>query len=450
VGTSFRTFLVVWFGQLVSNVGSSLTSFALGFWVYGETGSATRLALVIVAARTPMLLISPFAGALVDRWSRRRAMIVADAGAALGTLATAILLATGRLEIWHLYLTLGFAGVFRAFQSPAYTASATLLVPKRHFGRAAGLVQLAGSVGLVLGPTLGAVLLVLGGLTTIFLIDLGTFLFAVLTLLLVRWPEPERTIPDEGTGPRPGLWSEAREGLRFVTARPGLLGLLTASSLTNFAIGFHSVLIYPLLLGFATKTTAGAVISTGALGMVLGSVVMSAWGGPRRRVAGTLGALVLAGAGYGLAGLRPSVAVAATGLFVLLVSLPIAAGTGQAIWQAKVPPDLQGRVFSLQAMLGLAATPLAYLLAGTLADRVFEPLLAAGGPLAGTVGRLTGTGPGRGVGLLFLVLGLFTIVVAALACLHDRVRHLEIEIPDAFVDEVVDSNAAHPAAAVSR
>ncbi len=448
--TSFRTFLVVWFGQLVSNVGSSLTSFALGFWVYGETGSATRLALVIVAARTPMLLISPFAGALVDRWSRRRAMIVADAGAALGTLVTAVLLATGRLEIWHLYLTLGFAGVFRAFQSPAYTAAASLLVPKRHYGRAAGLIQLAGSVGLVLGPTLGGILLVFAGLTTIFVIDLATFLVAVFTLVLVRFPEPAPAPADGHPGPAAALWLEAKEGLRFVTARPGLLGLLATSSLTNFAIGFHSVLIYPLLLGFAGETAAGAVISTGALGMVLGSVVMSAWGGPRRRVAGILGALMIAGAGYGLAGLRPSVAVAATGLFVLLVCLPIAGGTSQAIWQAKVPPHLQGRVFSLQAMLGLAATPLAYLLAGPLADGVFEPLLATGGPLAATVGRLTGTGPGRGVGLLFLVLGLFTIAVAAFALFHDRVRHLEEEIPDAIPDATSRAAGPHRAVALSR
>jgi len=430
----FRTFLVVWFGQLVSNAGSNLTSFALGFWVYGETGSATRLALVIVAARTPMLLISPFAGTLVDRWSRRRAMIVADAGAALGTLATALLLATGRLEIWHLYLTLGFAGVFGAFQAPAYTAATTLLVPKRHFGRAAGLVQLAGSVGLVLGPTLGAALLVFAGLTTIFIIDLITFLIAVLTLLVVRFPEPAPAThgPDRSW---PALWSETKEGLGFVTSHPGLLGLLTASSLSKFAIGFHSVLIYPLLLGFASATTAGAVISTGAFGMVLGSVAMSAWGGPRRRVAGALGALMIAGAGYGLAGLRPSVGLAAGGLFVLLVSLPIADGTARAIWQTKVPPLLQGRVFALQAMLGLAATPLAYLLAGPLADAVFEPLLAAGGPFAGTVGRLTGTGPGRGVGLLFVVLGLFTTLVAAAALLFGRVRRLESEIPDAIPEE---------------
>ncbi|MGD2052335.1 MAG: MFS transporter [Acidimicrobiia bacterium] len=442
----FTTFLVVWFGQLVSNIGSSLTSFALGFWVYQETGSATRLALVIVAARTPMLLISPFAGTLVDRWSRRRAMIVADAGAALGTLVTAVLLATGRLEIWHLYLTLGFAGVFGAFQTPAYTSATTLLVPKRHFGRAAGLVQLAGSVGLVLGPSLGATLLITTGLTTIFVIDLVTFLVAVLTLLAVRFPE--QAISRDPGHSRLALWSETKEGLGFVASHRGLLGLLTASSLTSFAIAFHAVLIYPLLLGFAPATTAGAAISAGAFGMVLGSVVMSAWGGPRRRVAGTLGALMIAGAGYGLAGLRPSVALAAGGLFVLLVFLPIADGTARAIWQTKVPPHLQGRVFALQAMLGLAATPLAYLLAGPLADMVFEPLLAAGGPLAGTVGRLMGTGPGRGVGLLFVVLGLVTMLVAATALASTRVRRLESEIPDA-IPEAPGTTAAPQAAAVS-
>jgi DHA3 family macrolide efflux protein-like MFS transporter len=429
----YRTFLIVWFGQLVSQVGSSISRFALGLWVFQRTGSTTQLALVILAARVPALLISPLAGALVDRWQRRRAMILSDAGAAAGTLTVAALLATGSLQIWHLYVVLGIASAFGAFQQPAYTAATTLLVPKRHYARAAGLVQLAGSAGTVLGPIAGAAILVVGGLTTAFVTDLATFAVAVLTLSAVRFPELE-----EPRRPQRGfrvLLAEARVGLDYVTRRRGLVGLLVAFSAVNVAISFHSVLIFPLLLGFATETTAGATISFGALGMVAGSAFMSAWGGPRRRVEGLLAALTTAGIGLAVAGLRPSPLGVATGIFITLFSIPIAAGISQAIWQSKIPPELQGRVFSLRLMMALGATPLAYLLAGPLADHLFEPLLATGGALAGTVGRLIGTGPGRGIGAFFIALGACIVVVAATALGNARIRNLDREIPDVVEDQ---------------
>ena len=143
----FRTFGIVWLGQLVSNLGSAMTGFGLGIWVYQKTGSALQLALIVAAARVPMLLITPFAGALIDRWDRRWAMILSDAGAALGTAIAMLLILTDNLETWHLYLTLSLSGLFRAFQFPAYSAATTLLIPKEHYARGSGMVQLAGSIG---------------------------------------------------------------------------------------------------------------------------------------------------------------------------------------------------------------------------------------------------------------------------------------------------------------
>ncbi|MCP4966661.1 MAG: MFS transporter [bacterium] len=429
-----RTFLTVWVGQLLSGLGSSLSGWALGFWVFAETGSTTQLALVIMAARVPALLVSPFAGALVDRWPRRTAMILSDAGAALGTLAIAILVATSSLEIWHLYAALGVSSAFGAFQFPAYSAATSLLVPKEHHGRAAGLVQLAGSAGTVLGPFLGAAVLVRTGLATVFVVDLASFAIAVATLLVVRFPEPERE-PTIGRGAA-GLIAEARLGLDYVLDRRGLLALLLTFSAVNLAITFHSILVFPLLLGFTTETAAGATISVGALGMVVGSAVMSVWGGPSRRVRGVMIALAIAGAGLMIAGSRPSSVVVALGVFVVLVAVPIAAGTSQALWQSKIPPELQGRVFSLRLMMAMAATPLAYVLAGPLADRVFEPLLDPAGGLAGSLGSIIGTGPGRGIGALFIVLGLSIVAIVITAIRNPRLRNLETEIPDAIPDPV--------------
>lgn len=431
---SNRTFLTVWVGQLLSNIGSSLSRWALGFWVFAETGSTTQLAIVIMAARLPALLVSPFAGALVDRWSRRTAMILSDAGAALGTLAIAMLVATNSLEIWNLYIALGISSAFGAFQFPAYSAASTLLVPKEYHGRAAGLVQLAGSAGTVLGPFVGAAVLVQAGLTTVFVADLVSFAIAVATLLVVRFPEPDRE-PTSSTGMK-GLIAEARLGLLYITDRRGLLGLMLTFSAVNLAITFHSILVFPLLLGFTTETGAGATISIGALGMVLGSAVMSAWGGPTRRVRGLLTALAIAGVGLMVAGSRPSSVAVALGVFVVLVAVPIAAGTSQAIWQSKIPPALQGRVFSLRLMMAMAATPIAYVLAGPLADRVFEPLLDPTGALTDSLGAVIGTGTGRGIGAFFIVLGLSILAVVVAATRNPRLRNLETEIPDVLPDSV--------------
>ncbi len=420
-----RTFGVVWLGQLVSTLGSSMTSFGLAIWVFQETGSATQLALIVTASRLPMLLVSPFAGALVDRWDRRRAMLLADTGAAFGTLVTMLLLISGVLEIWHLYLTLSISGLFEAFQFPAYSAATTVLVPKADYARASGLVQVAGSIGRITAPAAAAAIVVSSGLATLFVIDFVTFAIAVGTLLLVRFPSVEgaRTA-GRGVG---GLMREAREGVDFVLQRRALLILMLSFVTVNFAFAFQGVLLIPLLLTITSEQMTGIVASVGALAMLAGSLGLAIWGGPRDRIAGVYLPIAAMGAGLVLVGLRPSLWLVVAGLVLMQATHPTAGGSSQAIWQSKVPPHLQGRVFALRQVSAIASSPAAFLLAGWLADRVFEPfMMTAGGPL----GALVGTGPGRGTGLLLALTGVFVITVAFVAWNHPRIAGLEAEIPD--------------------
>jgi len=420
-----RIFAVIWLGQLVSNLGSAMTAFGLAIWVFEETGSATQLALIVLASRVPMLFVSPFVGALVDRWDRRIAMLVADTGAALGTLATMVLLATGAFEIWHLYLTLSFAGLFEAFQFPAYSATTTVLVAKEQYTRASGLVQFAGSVGRIVAPTAAAAIVVWSGLTALFVIDFVSYLVATITLLVVRIPPVDRA-ERRGRGLR-GLLSEAREGLDFVLERRALLVLMLSFVVVNFAFAFQGVLFIPLLLTMTTEQVAGLVVSIGAVGMLAGSLGLAAWGGPRDRVAGVYVPIAAMGVGLVLIGLRPEIWMTVLGLLLLQVTHPTAGGSSQAIWQAKVPPNLQGRVFAIRQVSAIVASPVAFLLAGWLADRVFEPYMgSASGPIAG----LIGSGPGRGIGLLFVLTGVFVVVAAFVAWNHPRIQGLEGEIPD--------------------
>lgn len=426
-----QTFLVVWLGQLVSTLGSAMTSFGLAIWVFQETGSATQLALIVLASRGPMLLVSPFVGALVDRWDRRRAMIVSDSGAAFGTAVAMLLLVTGSLEIWHLYLTLSVSGLFEAFQFPAYSAATTVLVPQDQYTRASGLVQSAGAVARITAPIVAALLVVSSGLTALFVIDFVTFGVAVTTLGFVRFPA---VAPSErrGRGLR-GLLLEAKDGLDFVLERRGLLILLLSFVMVNFALSFQSVLLIPLLLTITTEQGAGVVVSIGGVGILLGSLGLTIWGGPRDRVAGVYLPIIAMGAGLVLIGLRPAVGLVLAGLLLLMSTHPTAGGSSQAIWQSKVPPSLQGRVFAVRQVSAIAASPVAFLVAGTLADRVFEPLMSDPPVLV----SFLGAGPGRGIALLFVLTGLVAAAVAAVAWSHPRLRNLDHEVPD-LVHEVSD------------
>jgi MFS family permease len=411
-----RTFFVIWSGQLVSTIGSGLTGFALGVWIYQETGSVTLFAMNMLAFAIPNLLVSPIAGVVVDRWDRRWVMILSDTGAGLATLSIAILYLTGNLQVWNIILATAVNAAFSTFQWPAYSAVTTLLVPKEQLGRAGGLVQIGEAISMLLAPAVAGVLFVTIGLGGVIAIDFATYLFALLTLLIVRVPSPEPTAAGEES--KGTFWQEAIYGWTYITARAGLFGLLLIFAAFNFVTGLIMPLITPMLLDMTSPAVLGYIFSIVGVGMLVGTLVMSAWGGPKRRIHGVLAFLML---------------------FGLMFTLPIINGSSQAIWQSKVAPDVQGRVFAVRRMIAMSMTPLAYIAAGPLADRVFVPLLLEGGALVNTVGRLIGVGPGRGTGFMFIVIGALSILVAAAGYLNPHVRNVEDELPDAMPSSEVST-----------
>lgn len=434
VSKGMQTFMVIWIGQVISFVGSGMTNFALGIWVYQRTGSVTQFALISTFIVLPGVLVSPLAGALVDRWDRRRAMILSDAGSGVALLGIVMLLALGRLEIWHIYLALLIRSTFGAFRWPAYAAAVPLLVPKQQLGRANGMVQIGQSLSPIVSPLAAGVLIKVIGVKGVISIDIATFVFALATLLVVRIPQAERRAAGGSGGGGGSLRQEIGYGLRYLRQRPGLLGLLFLFAVINFLVGIVSVLATPLVLAFASPSVLGTIVGIGGSGMLVGSIILSVWGGPKRRIYGVLGFSMLAGLCILVGGLRPSATLIASSAFVFYLCLPIVNGSSQAIWQSKIAPELQGRIFSLRSMVAMSCMPLAYILAGSLSDYVFGPLLAAGGPLAGSVGRLIGVGPGRGIGFLFMVMGALTMLATTLGYLSPKVRLVESQLPDAIPD----------------
>jgi len=427
-----RTFIAIWLGQFVSTLGSGLTSFALGVWVYETTGSATLFAVNLVVWTLPHLAALPVAGVLTDRWDRRLVMILSDTGAGLSSLFAAVMLLTGELEVWHVYVATFFSSGFNAFQWPAYSAATSLLVPKEHLGRAGGLTQIGEAVSQLAAPAIAGALFVSAGLGAVLLIDVVSYLVALATLLAVRFPRPEPTA--EGQAGRGSFWHEALYGWTYIRRRPGLLGLLLVFACLNFLGSIAYSLYTPLVLEITTPDVLGYVNAVGGLGMLAGTLLMSAWGGPRRRIYGILAAEVLLGLTTMMFGLRLSIPLIALNNFWFLFTMPISNGCSQAIWQTKVAPDVQGRVFSIRSLIAFSIIPIAYALAGPLTERVLKPSMAEGGTLAPIFGPIVGVGPGHGVGVMFLIAGALYVLTALVILVHPRIRRVEVELPDVVPD----------------
>ncbi|MDI3288323.1 MFS transporter [Polyangium sp. 15x6] len=437
-----KQFALLSIGQVISRIGSGLTHFAIGIWVYESTGSSTLFALLLFFAMLPGLLVAPLSGAIIDRYDRRSVMLASNVVSLLTTLAVALLVMRGMLTVWILYPLLALGSIFEAFLGPALAASATLLVPKSDLGRASGLSQLPQAAEVVLSPLLAGLLLHALGIGGVILIDVATFLVAVAALLLVRIPRPSDGA--DRTAKAVALHKDMRTGFSFIAARSGLLANVVFLGFFNYLLGIFQVLLTPLVLSFATPAALGTIISIAGLGMLAGAVATGAFGVPRRRMRGILILALVMSAGMALAGLYPSRVLLSAGVLLAFASAPLINGAAQAIWQVKVPPSLQGRVFSARRTLQTLSAPLAFLSAGPLVDRVFEPLLQPGGALAGSVGLLLGTGPGRGMGFLCLVLGALGGLACVIAATAPAIRHVERDVPDAEV-----STSTRPAGGAS-
>ena len=427
-----RGFTVVWVGQVVSLLGTAMTSFALMIWAWQQTGTATALALVAFFAFLPTVIMMPFAGALVDRYDRKRMMIVSDSVAGCMTLIMLALNLLGALRLWNVYALLVVSGAFQAFQFPSYSAAITMMVRKEDYGRASGMLSTAHDSSQVFAPIAAGMLIGLIGIGGIMAIDVATFLFAISMVMLVSVPSPPQS--EEGRAARKSLLRDATFGFRYIRDRPPLLGLLSVFLAFNLMIVFGFIVMQPMILAETgdDERILGLVMTMGGVGGVAGGVAMSVWGGPKRRVNGILlSMLAVALGGLFVLGLGRELVVWSVGMFVAAFVIPIANGSSQAIWQTKVPPDIQGRVFSTRALIAFLGIPLSQLMAGPLADLAFEPAMRdATGPLA----TLVGSGPGAGMSLMLVISALLGTAVVALGYSSKNVRNVEDLIPDNVTD----------------
>jgi DHA3 family macrolide efflux protein-like MFS transporter len=425
-------FTIVWAGQIVSVLASNMTYFALTIWAFEKTGSATTLGLMNTLFVLPLLLISPVAGVMVDRYNRKLMMMLSDLGAVMATLGILVLYATGQLQIWHLYVEAVLYSLGSAFQWPAYSAAISTMVPKEKYSRANGMMSLIESGPSVFSPILAGALLPVMGLMGILILDVATFFLAIAALLIVHVPQPAHT--SEGRAGKGNFFKEVLYGFRYIFARRGLLGLLTFFLTTNFVNGLAISVWAPFILLRTGNDSAalGATQSAWAIGAVVGGLLVSAWGGFKRRVNSILlGESLIGVFGLVMFGLGRGVWfwMLATGLGAIF--FPLVNSASQAIWQAKVAPDVQGRVFSARRMIAWLSDPITPIIAGVLADYVTEPAMQSSTGLARTFGWLVGNRPGSGIALHFVFAGLAYITIPLIVYLFvPTVRDLEDGLPD--------------------
>ncbi|BCJ37378.1 hypothetical protein Athai_48810 [Actinocatenispora thailandica] len=443
VKPDLRRFVAVAAGQLVSLLGSSLTSWAIPIFVYLATGSLAKLGLLGVLSLVPGLLVSPLAGAIVDRVNRRAVMLAGDGTAMAVQLTLGVLVWSGHLHLWALYPLLSLLSVAATFQRLAFSAALPQLVPKAYLGHATGITQLATGVAQLLVPLIAAGLLAAIELGGILAIDVVSYLVAIAVVLVVRFPA---TL---GWRRRETLVRDIAHGFTYVWNNRGFRAMLAMFALFNLFLAAPMMLISPLVLSFGDIGTVGRVSFASAIGGVLGALLMTAWGGPsKRRMRGVQVAMLLLAVSCVVTALRPSAWLVGAGVAGLALSLTVVNGIYLTIIQVKVPQRFHGRVFAINQLVAWSTLPIGFGLLVPLAVRLVEPLMTRHGALAGSAGLLLGTGPGRGIALVYLLAGAAMALLAGGAMVVRRLARFDEQVPDAVPDDLVGAQerGAVPAA----
>ncbi|MFD8728289.1 amino acid adenylation domain-containing protein [Streptomyces sp. NPDC059611] len=425
-------FLAVALGQLVTITGSALTEFALPVWIYMETGSMGKYALYAVIGMLPGILVGPLAGAVVDRLDRRRVMLAAGAvaGTTQGGLLT--LLLSGSLHSWHIYVLLGMLSVALTFQRLAYASSVPQLVPKRYLGHANGITQMAFGFAQFIVP-LAAVALMAGiGLKGILILDVTGYAVAITVLMLVKFP---KTLPWTR---RESLVAEIRNGFAYSWKNRGFRAMLLWFAALNIFLSPLFLLVTPLVLSFDSLESVARVAVAGGAGAILGGIAMGFWGGPQRnRMQGMLGLAGLLAVASALVGVRADLWIIGIGAFGMSCALSMVNGVYTTIVQIKVPQRFHGRVFALNTLVAWSTLPIGHGIIAPAGSAFFGPMFEDGGSLTSTVGALIGTGPGRGIGFMYLLFGAAMLALVVVGLRLPVLARFDLDVPDALPDDLV-------------
>lgn len=420
-GRSLGRFLVIWSGQFISSIGSGLTAFALGVYAFEKTQSATAYSMIILFAFLPSYLLKPIGGTLCDRFDRRLMMIIGDLGSASGLVFILLMMLAGYNAMWVIYLGVAVSSVFVALQNPAYKASVTDLLDEETYSKASGLMQLSEASRFLISPIIAGFLMQVMKIDKVLIIDIATFLIAVLAVFKVKG----KIVKDEAETERGRFLQDFTSGFKYTFSRKGLVWLLSITSLITFAVGFLQALIGPMILAFSDPKTLGIIQTISATGMLASSFFIGVFSKTKKHVPVLSAALAFAGIFYALFGVFTTIVFIIGAGFLFFCSLPFINTSLEVLIRKNVENKIQGRVWSIVSLISQLGMIIAFAVAGVLADKIFNPLLQKDGPLASSVGKVIGTGPGRGIGLMFVLSGMLVVIVAVVIRKLKVIRELD-------------------------
>lgn len=428
---SYRNFILVWLGQTISSLGSSLTSFGFSVWLFEELDTAMPFVITGMALSLPRIILSPLAGSLADRYSRKRIMIISDTGAAIVSCFLLSMVISGQFSAWLIYLSAFLSAVFGSFQNPAYMAATATMIPKEELVRFGGIQQFGNAAILLLNPILGALFYASIGLGGIIMIDLATFIIAVVILIFIPIPQPElvtETNPDEGKHSRLQIVaSDFRFSWKYLQSRKGFLGLLLFGAGIDFFTMLGAIVTSPLVLSFGNEINLSVIQFSSGVALLISGLVISAWGGPKKnRVAVGYLAICLSGIGVLIVGVASQFYLLVIGMVISIFFDPISSTLLGAIWQMKIPHDIQGRIFSFRILVSQVNSVLSMVLSGLLADYVFtSSKFMDSGAVSGFLGQLKGSAPGRQYALVYIISALGICVLSVFALFNRNIRQVE-------------------------
>ena len=426
---SFKKFFLLWSGQFISAIGSGMTSFGLGVYVYQQTGKASAMALMTLLAFLPSLLLSPLAGVLADRYDRRLLMVLGDSLSAGGLIFILVCMLRGESELWQLCVGVTISSVFTSLLEPAYKATVSDLLTKEQYTKASGLVQIAGSAKYLISPMIAGMLLAVADIKVLLIFDICTIFVTVASTLVVR-----KGIVSKREQAQTSFAEEFKAGWQAVSAKRGVLALVIITSVMTFFLGFIQTLFTPLILAFTDSATLGICETIAASGMLVTSVIIGVFSIKRGHVKVLSCSLFAAGIFMALFGLRENTILICVAGFLFFAMLPFADTSLDYLVRTNIENSVQGRAWGLIGIISQMGYVLAYACSGALADYVFTPFLLEDGLLAANVGRIIGIGSGRGTGLLIIIAGIFlsitAVVVSRLKSISALERRDEVCIPE--------------------
>lgn len=411
-----KTFIVIWFGQFISMLGSALSAFGLGIWIFQKTGSAASFAMSAVCTVLPALLFAPFAGSIADRKKRKAIILLTDSIDAFLKILIVTLLIFNKLELWMVYPLVFISGTLGTFQNPAFGASIPMLVPTDKLTRANGLLQFSSAIQNLLAPVIAGFLYPLIELKGLFIIDFVSFFFALASIAFIKIPQP--SIEKTKDSLVLAALKDLKYAWKYLIQKEGLMQLIVFFAFLNFIASLSMILLGPLIMSVYNSQVYGNVQAGIGLAMLLGGFCSSLIPDTKNKIKRILLILSLCSIGPIISGATLNRIIITAGFFIFMFPVPYVNTLLMSIFQIKIERDVLGRVGALMTAILAAITPIAYLCAGPLADYVFEPLMNE---------------KGRGIGLIFIISGILLIISCLLMRLNKTVTSIEKRLPD-YVD----------------